>query len=235
MRYRSEIFDLYDGLFKEAHASLNKEGGLIRTIGRGFRTLGRGLSGAAERELAVERAAHNTTRGHAVEQASRHEQAIGDAAHQQGLREFDVAALHGIADKERKLRLVGEERVRQLGADPNAWQKAEQAATDAQAATAQAQQRTQQMKNLAIGTGVAGVAAAPIAYGMAQSNAEDKRKRTRNIAFGAGAAAGLAAPQVIRGLGSLARGAGQTGLFPEVEGFQGVDPSTYLGNTGGGY
>lgn len=80
------------------------------------------------------------------------------------------------------------------------------------------------------GVGLAGLAAAPIAYGVGQQRGEGDMKRTRNIAFGAGAATGLAAPHLIRGLGQIARGVGQTGLYPEAgEMGMAMDPTAYGG------
>ena len=54
---------------------------------------------------------------------------------------------------------------------------------------------------------------------LAHSAGEGDKKLTRNLAFGAGAAAGLAAPKLVRGLGHIARGTGQTGAFPELQGY----------------
>jgi hypothetical protein len=70
-------------------------------------------------------------------------------------------------------------------------------------------------RNLAL-LGMGGAAAGiPLAH----SAGEGDKKRTRNLAFGAGAATGLAAPQLVRGLGNIARGVGRTGVFPELQGY----------------
>ncbi len=69
--------------------------------------------------------------------------------------------------------------------------------------------------------GLGGLAGVPIAHYAGQRAGEADKTRTRNIAFGVGTAAGLAAPQVIQGLGNVARGVSSTGLYPELEGFGG--------------
>ena len=70
-------------------------------------------------------------------------------------------------------------------------------------------------RNLAL-LGMGGAAAGiPLAH----AAGEGDKKRTRNLSFGAGAAAGLAAPQLVRGLSHIARGAGQSGAFPELQGY----------------
>jgi hypothetical protein len=58
----------------------------------------------------------------------------------------------------------------------------------------------------------------PAAYMAGHGRGEEGKTRMRNLAFGAGAATGLAAPTLIRGLGHIARGAGQSGAFPELSG-----------------
>ncbi len=98
--------------------------------------------------------------------------------------------------------------VKTLGAKPGALSEAEQAAT-----------RARTGRNVALGVGAAGAGVGvPTAYMAGHGQGTADKTRTRNIAFGAGTAAGLAAPQLIRGLGSIARGAGQSGVFPEFEG-----------------
>ena len=98
--------------------------------------------------------------------------------------------------------------VKTLGARPGALTEAEQAAAKAKSG-----------RNLALGVGAAGLGVGvPAAYAVGHGQGTADKTRTRNIAFGTGAAAGLAAPHLIRGLGSIARGAGQSGVFPEFEG-----------------
>jgi len=132
------------------------------------------------------------TAAQAAEQAGLHEQAISDAAHRMGLLESDVARYQGQAQRANK-------------------------ALEAVNATPGGVNRLRTMARIGGGVGVAGLAGAPLAYGVGHQQGEANKKRTRNIAFGAGAAAGLAAPQVIRGLGGIARGVGRTGLYPELE------------------
>jgi hypothetical protein len=62
----------------------------------------------------------------------------------------------------------------------------------------------------------------PAAYYAGHGQGTADKNRTRNLAFGAGAAAGITAPHLIRGLGQIARGAGQTGLFPDLQGYGGI-------------
>jgi hypothetical protein len=98
--------------------------------------------------------------------------------------------------------------VKTLGARPGALTEAEQAATKARTG-----------RNVALGVGAAGLGVGvPAAYAVGHGQGSADKTRTRNIAFGAGTAAGIAAPHLIRGLGSIARGAGQSGAFPELEG-----------------
>jgi len=137
----------------------------------------------------------------AESQVSRLEQAVKDQAHRQGLAEFDIAASQAAQQRAEQELAKRTKELAQLGAKPG---------------------QLGRLKALAAGGALAGgvgLAAAPLAYGSAQRAAEEQRRRTRNIAFGAGAAAGIAAPQVVRGLGRIAQGVGQTGLYPELEGF----------------
>lgn len=132
------------------------------------------------------------TAARAVEQAGLQEQAVQDAAHRMGLLESDVARYQGQASR-------AEKELAALGTQPGAVSRMRRNATIGGA------------------VGLAGLAGAPLAYGVGQQQGETNKNRTRNIAFGAGAAAGLAAPQVVRGLGNIARGVGQTGLYPELQ------------------
>lgn len=85
-----------------------------------------------------------------------------------------------------------------------------------------APQKAVQGRNLALGAlGVTGVAGIPGAYYAGQEAGEKNKIRTRNLAFGAGAASGLAAPHLIHGLSNIAQSAGNTGLFPELQGLSG--------------
>jgi hypothetical protein len=86
-------------------------------------------------------------------------------------------------------------------------------------ALAKAQQSGKLWKGVGMGAAGLGAVGIPTAAYLGHQKGEAGKKRTRNIAFGAGAAAGLAAPQIVRGLGQIARGAGQTGLFPELQGY----------------
>jgi len=133
-----------------------------------------------------------------AEQLAQKEQAVEDAMHRMGLMEADVARETG-----RATRL--EESLQRFTEDPEALAKAERA------------------RNIWRGVGIGGLglgaAGVPLAYSSGRSTGEADKRRTRNIAFGAGAAAGLAAPRVIQGLGQIARGTQQTGLFPEMEGY----------------
>ena len=193
MHYASDTFALYDDLFKEAHATLVKEG----RVGRIRQALSRWINPETERALAE-----------ASERAATGEAALGRAAHEAEQAAFDRAMLT------RQQEQLAKE-VETLGQRPGAYTEA----VAERGAAEQAAQRARQFRNLALGTGAAGMGVGlPAAYLAGQQRGEKDRTRTRNIAFGAGAAAGLAAPQLIRGLGSIARGAAQTGAFPELAG-----------------
>jgi cysteine synthase len=207
VRYRPEIFSLYEDLFKEAQAALAKPGLLRRGIGW--------LTGGTTRN-AVRSAEQIAQQG---------------AQHAQVARESGEVA----KDLQQRLRVSNraanqkDELLRQFDANPNALPEAQQARTVAEQAAAQHAQRATGMGHLAAGLGAAGAIGGTGAYLYGRHGAEAERKRTRNLAFGAGAAAGLAAPTVIRGLGNIAQGVGQTGLFPEMQGYEGVNPNTYTG------
>jgi hypothetical protein len=124
--------------------------------------------------------------------SGRHEQVVSDTAHRLQQADFDRRLYQGQAERANK-------ELSALGAKPGEVSSLRRKAM------------------IGGGLGLAGLAGAPLAYGAGQQQGEANKKRTRNIAFGAGAAAGLAAPQVIRGLGNIARGVGQTGLYPELE------------------
>jgi hypothetical protein len=193
VRYRPEIFALYDDLFKEAHESLIKDAELFsragRTISRGWNRVSpwaRASRAAQSSELAVQRAAAAEQRAVATE-----------AAHAKLVADQPAQLAKGIED-----------------------------------ATVAARERASGMGRIAAGVGAAGALGTGGAYLYGRHGAEEERKRTRNLAFGAGAAAGIAAPTIIRGLGNIASGAGQTGLFPELQGYEGANPNAYLG---GGY
>jgi hypothetical protein len=126
------------------------------------------------------------------------EQAVSDAAHRMGLMEADLATSRSAQEQLKRQLAARESEIKRLGTEPG--------------------EVTRLRRNAMIGggLGLAGLAAAPIAYGAGQRRGEGDMKRTRNIAFGAGAATGLAAPHLIRGLGQIARGVGQTGLYPEA-------------------
>jgi hypothetical protein len=198
VQYDANTYRLYDDLFQEAHTALcvkeaQKQPGMIR---RGLSALfGSGEKATAE-ELKMLR-----------EQAVRQEQAIADAAHRMGKTEADVAAQMSRAAKAEELAAQRAESLKQFGKDPEALAKA--------------QQSGRLWKGVGLGAAGLGAAGIPIAAHLGHEKGEAGKKRTRNIAFGAGAAAGLAAPQIVRGLGSIARGAGQTGLFPELQGYGG--------------
>jgi hypothetical protein len=105
--------------------------------------------------------------------------------------------------------------VEALGHSPGAYSEA----VAGREAAEQAAQKARGGRNLALGLGAAGMGVGlPAAYMAGQGRGEADKTRTRNIAFGAGAAAGLAAPTLIRGLGHIARGAAQSGAFPELSG-----------------
>ena len=200
MRYRPEIFALYDDLFKEAHESLIKEAGVFSRAGGAIR---KGLTkinpwaGRANLRQGNEALAQQTSK--ARQQAVKARQRLGEeqAAHE-ATREAQPALISKAVDD----------------------------------ATLAARERASGMGRLAAGAGAAGVLGTGGAYLYGRHGAEEERKRTRNLSFGAGAAAGLAAPTIIRGLGNIASGAGQTGLFPELQGYEGVNPNAYLGGGG---
>lgn len=133
-------------------------------------------------------------------EVGRQAKAIEESAHTMGLMEADIAAARAAEQRAQQELAKRTKELGALGAEPG---------------------QLGRLKALAAGgalTGAAGLAAAPLAYGAAQRSAEQQRRRTRNLAFGAGAAAGLAAPQLVRGLGRIAQGVGQTGLYPELQG-----------------
>lgn len=183
MHYSADTFPLYEGLFKEAHAALLKEGGLRSFIGRlADPKVYRRAEGLAER----------------VHQA----EGIVDP-----LAEKLTGANFENATNLRHIERLAKE-VQSLGARPGALTEAQQAA---QSAT--------RGRNAALGVGALGVGAGvPAAYMAGESRGSADKTRTRNLAFGAGTAAGLAAPQLIRGLGNIARGTNQAGVFPELDG-----------------
>lgn len=189
MHYPPDTFALYEGLFKEAHEALIKEA-------RGESMLRRFLN------------LFRSPNKQLMEQAAHHEAAAKGLTEQLAGKSFDEA-LHL-----RNIEKLTKE-VEQLGARPGALTEAEQAATQA----GQAADKARRGRNIALGAGGVGLGVGlPAAYMVGHGQGEKGKTRTRNLAFGAGAAAGIAAPQLIRGLGSIARGAGRSGAFPELEG-----------------
>lgn len=189
MHYSADTFALYEGLFKEAHDALIKEG----RVGRIRQFLGRLLDPSAAR--------HAEGLAERLEQA---ESVLDPVAKQLAGANFDNAL------NLRRIENLAKE-VKTLGVNPGALTEAEQAATNAKRG-----------RNIALGVGGVGLGVGvPAAYMAGHGQGSADKTRTRNIAFGAGTAAGLAAPHLIRGLGSIARGAGQTGVFPELEGMDG--------------
>jgi len=204
MRYRTETFALYNALFAEAHQTLAKEA--MTKEGRGmFSRLGSGLKAMGEAWRATSPAAQR-----AAELAARDAKmtemagALSGADKAKALAESKLQGLHQTHETARK-------ELEQFHAKPGALTSA------------------QRWRNIGLaGTGV-GAAAVPAAYYAGQSGAEQKGRTSRNLAFGAGAAAGLAAPQLVTGLGAIANSAGQTGLFPEMQGM-GFDPNNPQGS-----
>lgn len=189
MRYDAETYRLYDDLFQEAHTAL-----CVKEAQKQPGLIRRGLSalfGGGERAGAEELKLLR-------ERVPELEKAIEESAHAKSLLESDVARHMGRAER-------AEEMFRRVGTDPAALAKAESAG--------------KMWKGVGLGgLGLAGAGIPTAAY-LGHQKGEAGKKRTRNLAFGAGAAAGLAAPQIVRGLGHIARGAGQTGLFPELQGY----------------
>lgn len=170
-----------------------------------FDRIGRWLAAPRRARLAEEALAKSEG------QVGRLEQAAEDAAHRMALMEHDIAAARAAEQRAQQQATSYAQDIGQLGAAPG---------------------QIGRYRALATGgalLGAGGLAAAPLAYSAAQRRGEEQRKRTRNIAFGAGAATGLAAPQLIRGLGQIAQGVGQTGLYPELQGYG------YPGTEGGTY
>jgi hypothetical protein len=193
MRYADDTFALYEDLFKEAHDALVKEG----RIGGVRRALSRWLNPETERALAQ-----------ASEQATRSEAALGHAA-----RKAEDAAFERAMHLRKQEQLARE--VEALGHSPGAYSEA----LAGRQAAEQAAQRARSGRNLALGLGATGAGVGlPVAYMAGQQRGEADKTRLRNVAFGAGAAAGIAAPTLIQGLGRIARGASQTGAFPELSG-----------------
>lgn len=119
--------------------------------------------------------------------------------------------LHGEHEALKGLHSTAQKELEQFGADPGALTRA------------------QRLRRLGLAGTAIGAAGIPAAYYAGQSGAEQKARSTRNLAFGAGAAAGLAAPQLVTGLGAIANAAGQTGLFPDLQGV------SFPGNPQGSY
>lgn len=139
----------------------------------------------------------------AEQQLGRSERAISDAAHRMAQQDFDIALAQKAQQKAEQQAAQYAKEMEQLGTKPG---------------------QLGRYKTLAaggLGLGGLGLTATPIAYGRGQEAGEAEKRRTRNIAFGAGTAAGLAAPQLIRGLGQIARGVNRTGVYPELEGIGG--------------
>jgi hypothetical protein len=194
MQYDADTYRLYNDLFQEAHATLcvkeaQKQPGLIR---RGLSALFGSGKGADELKFLRE-------------QTARQEQAIQDAAHRMAQTEADVAVQMSRAAKAEQQAAQRAESLKRFAEDPDALAKA--------------QQSGKLWKGVGMGAAGLGAVGIPTAAYLGHQKGEAGKKRTRNIAFGAGAAAGLAAPQIVRGLGQIARGAGQTGLFPELQGY----------------
>lgn len=186
MHYSADTFALYEGLFKEAHDALAKEGGIRQWLGRLV-------------DPKVYRRAEGL--GERVQQA---EGVLNPLKEELAGANFENAA------NLRHIENLAKE-VKTLGVNPGALTEAEQAAAKAVRG-----------RNVALGVGGVGLGVGvPAAYLAGHGQGSADKTRTRNIAFGAGTAAGLAAPHLIRGLGSIARGAGQTGVFPELEGLGG--------------
>lgn len=136
-------------------------------------------------------------------QAARHQKAIDDAAHRMGQMEFDVAAAQAAKQKAEQQAAQYAKEMGELGASPGALGRYKALAAGG------------------LGVGALGLGGGALAYGAGKQKGEADKRRVRNIAFGAGTAAGLAAPQLVRGLGAVARGVGRTGLYPELEGVGG--------------
>lgn len=203
MRYRPNILALYDQLFDETHVGLLKEAGREGIVAR----LSRRFLSNPRRVAAAEQAAEQ-----AMGQSGRMEQAVSDASHRMGLMEADLSTSRSAQEQLKQQLAAREGEIRRLGTEPG--------------------EVTRLHRNAMIGggLGLAGLAAAPIAYGAGHRQGEGDMKRTRNVAFGAGAATGLAAPHLIRGLGQIARGVGQTGLYPEAgELGMAMDPTSSYG------
>lgn len=213
MHYRTETFALYDVLFTEAYQTLVKEaqGGVARKMPGFFRRLWRGARGTAEKELGA--AQHQTGQVSEALLAQQAELEAAQVAQRQAQRVATEAAAKQQAAEQgaKQLHETATREMSQYGANPGALTSA------------------QRMRNLGLAGTAVGAAGIPAAYYAGQSGAEQKGRTSRNLAFGAGAAAGLAAPQLVTGLGAIANSAGQTGLFPELQG-AGFDPNAPQGN-----
>ena len=203
MIYDKHIFGLYEQLFQDAHASLEKEAagvpGAPGWISEGLSYLTpksvirAGMARHAP-EMVAERAAMMAD----LEAAKRIQEQTLEAT--TSLGEARAASAAGQAAHQAHL----ENQLKQFHANPNALSEAQQSGNTA--------------RNLALGAGGIAAAGIPGAYYLGKNKEQERGKMIRNVAFGAGAASGLAAPQIVRGLGALAGGASQLGLFPELEG-----------------
>lgn len=205
MRYDAATFALYDEVFAESHDFV-KRAGMAERLGRFFT---RRVS-AAEELAAAQAAARNRARD-----AAHLGKEVGDLRSRMPSGNFSTF----------------EEAAEKAEAARKAARKAQEAAVARESAATtsvnEAQQAARRNKRLALGgagVGVTGLTAAgvgvPMAYDKGVEQGQANQKRTRNLAFGTGVVAGTAAPDIIRGLGGIARSAGQTGLFPEFQGLR---------------
>jgi hypothetical protein len=205
MRYDAATFALYDEVFAETLGFV-KRAGLFGTLGTKFKDFVTG-SRRAEQATATLNATE-AARARAVQEAaalrarmpSGNFSTFEDAAHSAQQAEMRAGAAEAAAIERQRL--------------------AEEAATVAQ-------QGARRNKRLAIGGGVVGAtgltaagAGIPMAYDKGVDQGQEHQTRTRNLAFGSGIVAGTTAPNIIRGLGGIARSAGRTGLFPEFQGLR---------------
>lgn len=184
MPFAADTAALYRALFEASAEELRKEAGLLS---RASNRIGGWIARKADPSMAK-------SLDDAVRQADDAEQALNQIGH-------TVDEANAVAAQNARRAEIAEQELATLGHNPGAVTQAEQQAVNATKG-----------RNVALGLGAAGVGiGVPGAYMLGRSQGTADRTKTRNLAFGAGAAAGLAAPQVIRGLGNIARG---RGAFP---------------------
>jgi len=224
MVYTDDTYALYDELFHDAHQGLMKTAGVARWLG--------------EKAQNVYRRGHSMfTNPKRIEGLRASEEqarvAAQNAAFEAQNAQLGQTLAEGAAKRQAKQHAVEkaqQEAARAAQATKHTNELAQLNATPG--ALTDAQRSAQNWRRFGTGAAVAGGVGVPAAYAMGNASGSEDAIRTRNLAFGAGAATGLAAPQLVRGLGHIARGVSNMnqGLYPESGYSDAYDPYA-----GGGY